>query len=179
MEFSPKLEKELLIRWIVDTLWRTLVHYGYWLKEVEYQYGMEVALEMEKEVGETSMAIQLKRIAKLLKIELCNGIPAVLYRMDEKQLVELLDTLSLNWLANDGVWFQAVEKSSGSWMQNDVMIPAGPDFLPMKPTISKPFWVCRDRVAWRLSKGRSNCVYMPASINKKLWKKNQTPLSFV
>jgi hypothetical protein len=32
--FSPKLEKELLIRWIVDTLWRTLVHYGYWLKEV-------------------------------------------------------------------------------------------------------------------------------------------------
>jgi hypothetical protein len=111
--FSPKLEKELLIRWIVDTLWRTLVHYGYWLKEVEYQYGMEVALEMEKEVGETSMAIQLKRIAKLLKIELRNGIPAVLYRMDEKQLVEFLDTLSLNWLANDGVWFQAVEKKFG------------------------------------------------------------------
>ena len=107
------LRKELLIRWIVDTLWRTLVHYGYWLKEVEYQYGMDVALEMEKEVGETSMAIQLKRIAKLLKIELHNGIPAVLYRMDEKQLEELLDALSLNWLANDGVWFQAVEKKFG------------------------------------------------------------------
>jgi hypothetical protein len=110
---SPKLEKELLIRWIVDALWRTLVHYGYWLKEVEYQYGMDTALEMEKEVGETSLAIQLKRIAKLLNIELQNGIPAALYRMDEKQLEELLDALSLNWLANDGVWFQAVEKKFG------------------------------------------------------------------
>jgi hypothetical protein len=111
--FSPKLEKELLIRWIVDAFRRTMVHYGYWLKEVEYQYGMDVALEMEQEVGETSLAIQFKRIAKLLNIELQNGIPAILYRMDEKQLEELLDALSLNWLANDGVWFQAVEKKFG------------------------------------------------------------------
>jgi hypothetical protein len=82
--FLPKLEKELLIRWIIDTLRRTMVHYGYWLKEVEYQYGMDVALEIEKEVGETSLTIQLKRLAKLLNIELQNGLPAVLYRMDEK-----------------------------------------------------------------------------------------------
>jgi len=111
--FSPKLEKELLIRWIVDALRRTLVHYGYWLKEVEYQFGMAVALEMEKDVGETSLAIQMGRIAKLLNIELQNGIPAALFRMNEKQLEELLDALSLNWLANDGVWFQAVEKKFG------------------------------------------------------------------
>jgi len=110
---SPKLEKELLIQWIVDAFWRTLVPYGYWLKEVEYQFGMDVALEIEKEVGETSLAIQLKRISKLLNIELLNGIPSVLYRMNENRLIELLDTLSLNWLANDGVWFQAVEKKFG------------------------------------------------------------------
>ncbi|NWG03477.1 MAG: cytosolic protein [Syntrophaceae bacterium] len=113
MELSTKLEKEFLIRWILDAFWRTLVHYGYWLKEVEYQYGMEVALEMEKEVGATSLAIQLKRVAKLLNIELQQGIPAVLYRMDENQLNELLDSLALNWLANDGVWFQTVEKKFG------------------------------------------------------------------
>ena len=109
IEPSPKLEKELLIRWIVDALWRTLVHYGYWLKEVEYQYGMKVAFEVEKEAGETSSAIQLRRLAKILNIELKNGIPAALYRLDEKQLEELLDALCLNWLANDGVWFQAIE----------------------------------------------------------------------
>jgi hypothetical protein len=113
MGFSPKLEKELLILWIVDALRRTLVHYGYWLKEVEYQFGMEVAHEIEKEVGETSMTIQLRRIAKFLNIELQNGIPAALYRMDEKKLEELLDALCLNWLANDGVWFQAIENKFG------------------------------------------------------------------
>jgi len=49
MGFSPKLEKELLILWIVDALRRTLVHYGYWLKEVEYQFGMGGAHEIEKD----------------------------------------------------------------------------------------------------------------------------------
>src|SRR4030043_1493765 len=68
---------------------------------------------MELYGSETSLTIQLKRIAKLLNIELQNGIPAALYRMDGKQLEELLDALCLNWLANDGVWFQTVEKKFG------------------------------------------------------------------
>jgi hypothetical protein len=113
MGSSLKIEKELLIRWIVDVFLRTIAHYGYWLKEVDHQFGMEVALEIEKEVGETSMAIQLRRLAKLLNIELQNGIPAALYQMDEKQLEGLLDGLCLNWLANDGVWFQAIENRFG------------------------------------------------------------------
>jgi hypothetical protein len=83
---GDRKKMELIIRWMIDALRRTLVHYGYWLKEVEYQYGMDVALEMEQEVGETSFTIQWKRIAKLLNIELQNGIPAALYRMDEKQI---------------------------------------------------------------------------------------------
>ncbi len=112
-ESTHKLEKELLIRWNVDALWRTLVHYGYWLKEVEYQYGQGAALEIEKEVGKTSLTIQLRRVAKVLNFELRDGIPAVFHRMDEQQLGELLDALSLNWLGNDGVWFQAVERKFG------------------------------------------------------------------
>jgi len=94
--FSPKLEKQPLILWILDALRRTLVHYGYWLKEVEYQFGAQVAHEIEKEVGETSITIQMKRIAKILGIELQNGVPAALYHMDEKKLEELLDALCLN-----------------------------------------------------------------------------------
>jgi len=112
-EVSPKTTKEFLIRWMADALRRTMVHYGYWLKEVEYQYGMKAALEIEKEVAQTSFSIQLKRLAKILNIELQDGLPAVLCRMDEKQLEEILDALCLNWLANDGVWFQAVEKKFG------------------------------------------------------------------
>jgi len=52
------------MRWIADGLRRTMVHYGHWLKEVEYQYGMNVPLEIEREVGETSLTIQLRRFAK-------------------------------------------------------------------------------------------------------------------
>ena len=33
--------------------------------------------------------------------------------MDEKELSELLDGLCLNWLANDGIWFQAIENKFG------------------------------------------------------------------
>ena len=113
VRISPKPTKEFLIRWMVDALRRTMVHYGYWLKEVEYQYGMNVALEIEKEVGETSLTIQLRRFAKILNIELQDGLPAALYRMDENQLEEMLDALCLNWLANDGVWFQAIENKFG------------------------------------------------------------------
>lgn len=110
---SPKPAKELLIQWMLDALRRTMIHYGYWLKEVEYQFGMKAALEIEKEVAQTSFSIQFRRLAKILNIELQDGLPAVLYRMDETQLGELLDGLCFNWLANDGVWFQAVEKKYG------------------------------------------------------------------
>jgi len=110
---APKLTKEILMRWIADGLLRTMVHYGYWLKEVEYQYGMNVPLEIEKEVGETSLTIQLRRLAKILNIEFQDGLPATLYRMDGNQAEEMLDALCLNWLANDGVWFQAIEKKFG------------------------------------------------------------------
>ena len=110
---SPKPAKEFLIRWMADALRRTMVHYGYWLKELEYQFGMKAALEIEKEVAETNFAIQAKRFAKILNIELHDSLPAVLYRVEEKQLEELLDALCLNWLANDGVRFQAIEKIFG------------------------------------------------------------------
>lgn len=110
---SRKPDKEFLIRWMADALRRTVVHYGFWLKELEYQFGMKAALEIEKEVAQTSFSIQVKRLAKILNIELQDGLPAVLYRMDEKQLEELLDGICLNWLANDGVWFQAIEKKFG------------------------------------------------------------------
>ncbi len=33
--------------------------------------------------------------------------------MDREKLVAVKDRLAKNWLANDGIWFQAVEKSGG------------------------------------------------------------------
>lgn len=109
----PKPDKELLIRWIMDAFRRTMVHYGFWLREIEYQLGMDTALKIEKKAGDKSVAIQLKRLAKILNFELKDGAPAALYDMSEERLAELLDALAVNWLANDGVWFQEVENKIG------------------------------------------------------------------
>jgi len=113
MNIEAKPDKDLMVQWVVDTIRRTAVHYGLWFKEVEYQLGLKTALEIEREAGDASLAVQLNRLSKILGFELKNGVPAVLYRLDDEQLSRLIDALSVNWLANDGVWFQAVERKMG------------------------------------------------------------------
>ncbi|MBU2548661.1 MAG: cytosolic protein [Proteobacteria bacterium] len=113
MNAWPKPDKKLLIRWIMDAARRTLVHYGLWLREVDHQFGLPTALEIEKEAGDASLAIMLNRLSKVLGFELKDGVPAALEAMDEDRLTRLLDALAVNWLANDGVWFQAVERRIG------------------------------------------------------------------
>ena len=113
MNLQTTTDKELLIRWIMDAVRRTVAHYGFWMREVDYQLGLDFALEVEKEAGDVSLAIQLKRLAKVLGFELKDGAPAVLYDLSEEKLYQLLDALAANWLANDGVWFQTVEKKIG------------------------------------------------------------------
>ena len=109
----PRPDKDLLIRLVMDAIRRTMVHYGFWLREVEYQFGMDAALEIERAAGDLSLNLQLKRLSKVLGFELKDGVPAALADLSEEKLTELLDALAVNWLANDGVWFQAVEQRWG------------------------------------------------------------------
>ena len=106
---TDSASRERLVSLIMDAFRRIMVHYGCWFRETEHQLGLSNALEIENSAGNLSIAIQLKRLAKILNFELVNGVPAALYRMGERQLEELHTALSANWLANDGVWFQAVE----------------------------------------------------------------------
>ena len=108
-------EKDLLVRHIMDAARRAITHYGMWFREVDYQLGLEAALEIEREAGDLSVSIQMKRLAKVLGFELKNGAPAALYDMSEDKLKKILETVSANWLANDGVWFQTVENSLTIW----------------------------------------------------------------
>lgn len=109
----PTPDKDTLIRWIMDAARRSLLHYGFWMREVDYQFGLDAALEVEDAAGDKSFALQLQRLSKVLGFELKNGAPARLYDMTEDQLVGLLDAVAVNWLANDGVWFQEIEKRWG------------------------------------------------------------------
>ena len=106
-------DHEVLVRMVVDSLRRTIVHYGHWMAQVEHQLGMENAMAVEDEVWEASVGNQLKRLGKTLGFDVDGGVPAVLKSLPKETLVDLLEKLGVNWLANDGIWFQAVEKRFG------------------------------------------------------------------
>jgi hypothetical protein len=55
----------------------------------------------------------MKRLSKTLGFELKDDLPAALMDMPREPLLELMNTVSINWLVNDGVWFQAMEFTHG------------------------------------------------------------------
>ena len=113
MSQDTKLEKDLLIKWIMDGIRRTIVHYGCWFREVDYQLGIRKAAEIESSAGDLSWSIIIKRLSKVMGFEIEDGVPVALKNKSEEELLQILDAVCVNWLANDGVWFQAVENSFG------------------------------------------------------------------
>ncbi len=104
------MEKEQILELIMDGFRRIVGHYGLWFSEVIHQLGIEKALEIESKAGDLSFVIQLKRLAKTFGFEVDEkGIPLFLKEKTEEELKNILKNIAANWLANDGVWFQAVE----------------------------------------------------------------------
>jgi hypothetical protein len=107
------MTKEENAKLIIDFFHRTMMHHALWFAEVQHQMGREKALKVMDEAWKRSSAIQMKRIGKILGFELNDGIPQPLLDLSSEKLEELRDGLAVNWLANDGVWFQAVEFEHG------------------------------------------------------------------
>ncbi len=105
--------KDLLLKLIIDGIRRTIVHYGCWFREVEHQLGIKRAVEIESEAGDTAWSIIVNRLSKVLGFQLDGTIPVALKNKTEEELLSILDAVCVNWLANDGVWFQTVEKHYG------------------------------------------------------------------
>jgi len=117
MTASPQdirhLSREDKLRLIRDFFHRTIVHYGLWFSEVKHQLGMERALAALDTASSKGIDIQLARMGKLFGVDIVDGMPAPLRDGSDDLLDGLLDSLAVNWLANDGVWFQAVEFDHG------------------------------------------------------------------
>jgi len=107
------LKHEDLARLILDMFHRTIVHYTLWFREVEYQLGMEKALDIMKLALDRSYNVQMKRLSEVLGFQMENGVPKALMNMPDEALKGLMEDLGKNWLANDGIWFQAVEEVYG------------------------------------------------------------------
>ncbi len=110
---KQKLSKKENSRLILDFFHRTMMHHALWFAEVQHQLGNQKALKTMEEAWSKSSAIQMKRIAKTLGFEMEDGLPKPMLELEDEQLEALRDALAVNWLANDGIWFQAVEFSHG------------------------------------------------------------------
>jgi len=111
---SPEnLSREDTVRLVMDFFHRTMMHHAMWYAEVERQMGREKAQETLKIAYEQSSAIQLNRLSRILGFEMKEGVPAAFLDLPRETLEKLKEAAAANWLANDGVWFQAVEFSKG------------------------------------------------------------------
>ncbi len=107
------LDHENTAKLVLDMFHRIIIHYAFWFNEVKHQMGTEKALDILKSASERSFGIQMRRLSKTLGFEMKNGIPQPMLNMPKESLIELMDGVAVNWLANDGVWFQTVEFTSG------------------------------------------------------------------
>ncbi|HOP61818.1 MAG TPA: DUF6125 family protein [Spirochaetota bacterium] len=117
MEYKNTTLAELgslkLAELIVDMFHRITVHHTLWFNEVAHQIGLEKALNIMETAYEQSRDIQIKRLSKFLGFDLEGNVPSVFSKMPVEKQIEFMEEISKNWLAGDGVWFQAVENSRG------------------------------------------------------------------
>jgi hypothetical protein len=92
---------------------RIIIHYALWFTEVKHQMGMEKALETLKSASVKSYAIQMNRLANCLGFQMNDDVPEPMLKMSKESLLDLMNAVAVNWIANDGIWFQAVEFASG------------------------------------------------------------------
>lgn len=115
VEKPEDLRHEELARLIVDMFHRIIVHHTLWFSQVEYQMGRKKAFNVFSEAWKNSYAIQMNRVASVLGFEMEEGVPKPLLDFPREKLLHLMDEMGKNWLAGDGVWFQAVESQYGIW----------------------------------------------------------------
>lgn len=108
-----ELDQRETAGYVLDLFHRLIIHHALWYSEVHHQLGHEKASRILSKAAKTSINIQLKHLAKLFEFDLVDGIPEPLLEMDEARLHELRQRIAKNWLVNDGVWFQTIEKSEG------------------------------------------------------------------
>ena len=102
-----------LARLLLDMVQRMILHYGLWYTEVRHQVGEQKALALLTRQLERSLSLQLKRLSKVFGFSLTNGLPDFLRQLPAETMQQVLEQVSISWLANDGIWFQAVEQDCG------------------------------------------------------------------
>ncbi|SHJ04949.1 hypothetical protein SAMN02745165_01409 [Malonomonas rubra DSM 5091] len=133
------LNHEENARLVLDFLHRAMMHHALWFSEVSHQLGRERAYEMLAEVTERSSGIIFQRLGKTLGFEVKDGVPAPFTDLPEERLEMLKESVAVNWLANDGVWFQALENSRGMTDAKRCNDSCWSNFSPLEAKMIKSF----------------------------------------
>lgn len=121
----------------VDFFRRSALHYGLWFNEVNHQLGLEEALKTETQVFEKFLPIMIKRLSGVLGFEINNGLPASFALLPREKLIGLIDAAAINWLAGDGLWFQAVEQRQEMFTAKRCNDTCWAKFSPLEATLIK------------------------------------------
>lgn len=132
MSLQEKFTKEETARLIIDFFHRTMLHHAIWFAEVQAHLGTDKALHALNEVYKMSYDVQMKRLSKVLGFEMKEGVPSPMLDMPEEKLFLLRENVAANWLANDGIWFQAVEFSNGMTAAKHCNDAAWAKFSPLE-----------------------------------------------
>ena len=101
------LSKEEIVGLIEDGFRNITSHTGLWFWAVEDELGMGEALRLDEIAWQNGSPIQFRRLG------LDEGIRSFPSGWSKDDLIALLGNIAKNWLTNDGVWFQAVEREHG------------------------------------------------------------------
>ena len=134
-----ELNQNDLARFVIQVFRRAILHYGIWFNEVHHQLGLEEAIRTEEEVAASIFPTITKRLSQVLDFNTKNGLPVGLANMEKEKLIDLIDAMSVNWLANDGVWFQAVENRHDMYTGKRCNDTCWTRYSPLEATMIKSF----------------------------------------
>jgi len=133
------LDQDELARFVVQVLRRAILHYGMWFNEVHHQLGLEEAIRTEEAVAAAIFPIIVQRLSRVLGFDTRGSLPAWLANLPRQKLTELIDAMAVNWLADDGVWFQAVEKRHNMDTAKRCNDTCWTRYSPLEATMIKSF----------------------------------------
>ncbi len=99
-----------------DYFQRTMIHHALWYLEVKKNLGVEKANLVASSAWKASFKNQFSRLAKVLGLEMDGDFPSFITNLEDDKVAKLKEAMAINWLANDGIWFQAVEFQEGMMM---------------------------------------------------------------
>jgi len=115
IEKPEDLNQEALAQFVINMFHLTIFHHVLWFCQVEYQMGMNKAMDVLGVVWKNSYEAQMNRLAANLGFEMRDNIPKILLDMPKEKILNLMGEMGKNWLAGDGLWFQEVERQYGMW----------------------------------------------------------------